>query len=158
MDLIKSVPELPEGNFEWTPSEQFIGWFVTAKRERSSVYFAPTEARRFHRIDAWEGRDCLTVERLRRVAHGDSRLLGWLRGWFCEKGPFFQLADWRLEESDCPGEADLWHDPTRLGRQSEQALLSFTHLQLYKFLICYTYSMPFGLDSKVKSKQMQRWG
>ena len=38
--------------------------------------------------------------------------------------------DWGLEESDHPGGAELRHDPSRLGRQSVQALLSFTHLHL----------------------------
>ena len=62
-------------------------------------------------------------------------------------------ADWRLEESDCPGEADLRHDPPRLRRQSEQALLSFTHLQLVQVpdLLHLQHAICSGLEGKVKT-------
>ena len=62
-------------------------------------------------------------------------------------------ADWRSEESDCPGEGELWHDPTRLGRQPVQGLLSFTHLHIYnwhKSLIYCTYRMS-GLEGKIET-------
>ena len=60
-------------------------------------------------------------------------------------------ADWVLEGSDCPGGAELRHDPPRLGRQSVQTLLSFTHLQLAQVpdLLHLQHAIWSGLEDKV---------
>ena len=65
-------------------------------------------------------------------------------------------ADWRLKDLDCPGEAELWHDPTRFQRQSVQALLSFTHLQLAHGpdLLHLEHVIWFGLEGKIETNAM----
>ena len=90
--------------------------FVNAKRECCSIYFAPIEARRFQWIEAWKGRDYLMVKHLGGFLVVTLNSGGGSEDGFVGRDRSSGSADWGLEELDCPVEAELWHNPSRLGR------------------------------------------
>ena len=53
-DLTRSAPEILGGFLK--RGDDLLIVFVNAKRRRCTNHFSPIEAKRFHQIEAWEGR------------------------------------------------------------------------------------------------------